>query len=146
MKQAHNQARNGSRRGQVTRQVFNKEKGKPWLKLISREDRDNYKLKAQEKAGRAKGAWIEAANDIGSEKLSGIPNWIKRHIGTGYGSATKNGKGLDYTVEIHNRTPYMERILPQEEVNQTSNSGKKNGFRRIQKTIEKAIEKANRTT
>jgi len=146
MKQAHNQARNGSRRGQVTQQVFTKEKGKPWLNLISREYRDSYKLKAQEKAGRAKGAWIEAANDIGSEKLSGIPNWIKRHIGTGYGSASKVGKGMDYTVTLHNRTPYMERILPEKTVAQTVVAGMKNGFTRIQKTIEKAIEKANRTT
>lgn len=147
MKAAHYNARtNGSRMGAVPQRQFRKEKGKPWLNLISREDRDSYKLKAQEKAGRAKGAWIEAANDIGSEKLSGIPNWIKRHIGSGYGSATKTGKGLNYTVELHNRTPYMERILPEKTVAQTVKNGMKNGFNRIEKMIDKAIEKANRTT
>jgi len=146
MQPAHNRARNGSRRGQVDHAVYRKEKGKPWLRLISKEARDEYKLKAQHKAGRAKAAWIEAANDIGSEKLSGIPNWIKRHIGSGYGSASKVGKGINYTVTLHNRTPYMERILPEKTVAQAVATGMKNGFTRIQKTIEKAIEKANRTT
>ena len=146
MEPAHRRARNGSRRGQVDQQIFRKEKGKPWLRLISKDERDAYKVKAQAKAGRAKAAWIEAANDIGSENLSGIPDWIKRHVGEGWGNASKIGKGLDYAVTLHNRTPYMERILPEKTVAQTVVTGMKNGFTRIQKTIEKAIEKANRTT
>lgn len=147
MQQAHYNARtNGTRMGAVPQRQFRKEKGNPWLKLISKDERDAYKVKAQAKAGRAKAAWIEAANDIGSEKLSGIPDWIKRHVSEGWGEASKTGKGLDYTVTLHNRTPYMERILPEKTVAQTVVTGMKNGFTRIQKTIEKAIEKANRTT
>lgn len=147
MKDAHYNARtNGTRMGAVPQRQFRKEKGKPWLRLISKDERDAYKIKAQAKAGRAKAAWIEAANDIGSEKLSGIPEWINRHVGEGYGSASKTGKGLDYTVTLHNRTPYMQRILPEKTVAQTVVTGMKNGFNRINKIIEKAIEKANRTT
>lgn len=146
MEPAHKRARNGSRRGQVAQQIFRREKGKPWLKLISIEEREAYKKKAEGKAGRAKWAWIEAANDIGGKKLSGIPEWISRHSGSGYGSASKTGKGLNYTVTLHNRTPYMQRILPERTVAVTVVTGMKNGFTRIQKIIEKAIEKANRTT
>ena len=144
MKAAHYSARNGSRKGTVPHRLFRKEKGKPWLDLIPGTERDSYKRKAQAKAGRAKGAWVEAANAIGGPKLSGIADWIGRHASGGFGSASKTGKGLDYQVTLENRTPYLGRILPDATVAKSMANGLKNGFTRLQKIIEKEIEKANR--
>jgi len=143
MKAAHYAARNGSRKGTVPHRLFRKEKGKPWLGLIPGTERESYKKKAQAKAGRAKAAWVEAANAIGGPKLSGIADWIGRHVGGGFGSASKTGKGLDYQVTLENRTPYLGRILPDTTVAKSMAAGLKNGFTRLQKIIEKEIEKAN---
>ena len=145
MKAAHYSARNGSRKGTVPHRLFRKEKGKPWLDLIPGTERDSYKRKAQAKAGRAKGAWVEAANAIGGPKLSGIADWIGRHASGGFGSASKTGKGLGYQVTLENRTPYLGRILPAATVAKSMANGLKNGFTRLQKIIDKEIEKANRT-
>lgn len=146
MKTVHYAARNGSRKGVVPDWEFRKQKGKPWLGIIPSTARDSYKKKAQAKAGRAKGAWIEAGNAIGGPKLSGIATWIERHASGGYGSATKSGKNLNYNLTLENTTPYLGRILPPATVEKTLALGVKNGFNRIIKTIEKTIEKANRTT
>ena len=146
MKTVHYAARNGSRKGVVPDWQFRRQKSKPWLGLIPTSEREIYKRKVQAKAGRAKGAWIEAGNAIGGKKLSGIANWIARHAAGGYGSATKSGKELNYKLTLENRTPYMGRILPPDTVEKTVALGVKNGFNRISKTIDKAIEKANRTT
>lgn len=141
MREAHYQAR---RNGVVPKRLFRKEKGKPWLDLISSADRDAYKLKAQAKAGRAKGAWVEAANAIGGGKMSGVAQWILRHATGGYGEAIKSGEGLKYTVELKNRTPYLQHIQTERAIAQAVAYGLKNGFSRITKIIEKEIEKANR--
>lgn len=141
MREAHYQAR---RHGVVPKRLFRKEKGKPWLGLIPVTERDAYKVKAQAKAGRAKGAWVQAANDIGGPKMSGVAQWIDRHNTGGYGEAIKSGKGLEYTVELRNRTPYIESIQTTKAIAQAAAYGLKNGFKRIAKIIDKEIEKANR--
>ena len=144
MKAAHHAARNGARKGTVPFRRFRKEKGNPWKELIPVTERDSYKRKMQAKAGRAKGAWIEAGNAIGGKNLSGIAEWINRHASGGFGSASKTGKGLDYQVTLENRTPYLGRILPDATVAKSMANGLKNGFTRLQKIIKKEIEKANR--
>ena len=145
MKAAHHAARNGARKGTVPFRRFRKEKGNPWKELIPVTERDSYKRKMQAKAGRAKGAWIEAGNAIGGPKLSGIAEWINRHATGGFGSVTKTGTGLEYILTLENKTPYMSRILPPATVEETHALGLKNGFKRILKIIEKELEKANRT-
>ena len=143
MREAH---RNAKRNGVVPKRQFRKEKGKPWLDLISKAELEQYKRKTQKKAGRAKGAWVEACNKIGGPKMSGVAQWIEEDTTGGYGEAVKSGDGLKYTVELKNRTPYLQSIQTGKAIAQAAAFGLKNGFKRIAKIIEKEIEKANRTT
>ena len=143
MRQAHMQAR---RNGVIPFRKFRRQKDKPWLYLISGEERSAYKKTVQAKAGRAKGAWVQAANAIGGAKMSGVAQWIDRHNTGGYGEAVKSGEGLRYTVELRNRTPYLRSIQTGKAIADAAAYGLKNGFKRLQKIIDKEIEKANRTT
>lgn len=138
MRAAHYAAR---RNGVVPQRLFRKEQGKPWLGLISEAERDRYKRTAQEKAGRAKAAWVEAAGKIGNGKISGIAKWIKRHVGSGYGAANKTGKGMKYKVELENRAPYLRKIQPPSAVQSAIKTGFKNGYTRIQRIIDAELRK-----
>lgn len=100
--------------------------------------------KAQAKAGRAKGAWLEAVNGIGGRKVSGIGKWITDHASSGYGKCIKAGQGLKHKITLENRTPYIGKIQPDKVVAQAIASGLKNAFKSMQRTIDKEIEKANR--
>lgn len=138
MRSAHYAAR---KNGVVPSRLFRKEQGVPWLGLISESERDLYKKTAQDKAGRAKAAWVEAANKIGAGKLSGIAKWIQRHVGGGYGGVQKTGKGLKYKVELENRTPYLRKIQPPRAVQSAIKTGYQNGYSRIQQIINAELKK-----
>jgi hypothetical protein len=100
--------------------------------------------KAQAKAGRAKGAWLEAVNGIGGRKVSGIGKWITDHASNGYGKCIKTGQGLNHKITLENLTPYIGKIQPDKVIAQAIASGLKNAFKSMQRTIDKEIEKANR--
>lgn len=141
MREAHNNAR---RNGVVPKRLFRKEKGKPWLDLIDKSDRDRYKESQMAKAGRAKGAWIECGNNLKGPKISGVASWINRHNDKGYGVNDFSGEGLKYKVEMTNRTPYMtNKMQSNKSIADAMAYGLKNGFKRLQKIIDKNIEKAN---
>jgi hypothetical protein len=110
------------------------------------EERERHAKNQKAKAGRAKGAWIEAGDSIGSEKISGVAQWISRHRTGGYGRSSKSGSGLSFSVAIENKTPYLSRIQPDRTVAQSVAYALKNGFSRLQKATTKAIEKANAST
>ena len=76
--------------------------------------------------------------------MSGVAQWIERHNTGGYGEAVKSGNGMKYTVELQNRTPYLRSIQTGKAIAQAAAFGLKNGFKRLQKIIDKEIEKANR--
>ena len=138
MRSAHYAAR---KNGVVPERLFRKEQGKPWLGLISEPERDRYKKTAQDKAGRAKAAWVEAANKIGAGRLSDIAKWIQRHVGSGYGGVQKSGKGLKYRVELENRTPYLRKIQPPRAIKAAVQVGFQNGYKRLQIIINAELKK-----
>ena len=142
MKQAHFNARvNGS----VPKRLFRKEKGKPWLNLISESENAAYVKLAKRKAGRAKAAWIKVSNMLGGTKMSGIPKAISEDVADAMGEVSVTGKGFSARVEIANNAPYVNKIQDGKDVAKAAAEGLKNGFKRPQKIIDKEIEKANRS-
>lgn len=135
----HRRARD--RKGQVPKSL--KTDGQFKRRPIETEDREAQIRKAQAKAGRAKGAWLEAANGIGG-KTSGIARWISDHATGGYGSCRKTGEGMKHKITLENRTPYLSKIQTDRDVAQATVTGMKNAFKQMQKIIDKEIEKANR--
>ena len=141
MRDAHLAAR---RNGSVAKQLFKKEKGKPWLALIPASDRDTYKKIAVEKVGRAKAAWVKIANDLGKPKMSGLDSIITRHLPDARGDKTVSGTGLQTAVTISNNVPYIKKIQYTEDVAKAAAEGMKNGLKWMTITTAKTIEKANR--
>ena len=141
MKNAHLAAR---RNGRVAKQLFKKEKGKPWLALIPVSERNTYKKTAVEKVGRAKAAWVKIANDLGKPKMSGLDSIITRHLPDARGSKTVSGTGLKTAVTISNNTTYIKKIQYTEDVAKAASDGMKNGLKWMTITTAKTIEKANR--
>lgn len=141
MKRAHNDAR---RNGSVPKRLFRKEKGKPWLNLISEADRDAHIKVARRKAGEAKAAWVRVANSLGGPKMSGIPKAIAEDVDNAKGEVKVSGKGLNVRIQIANNTSYIAKIQDSKSIAQATAYGLKNGYKRIQKIIDKEIEKANR--
>ena len=141
MRDAHYGAR---RNGKVAKQLFRKEKGKPWLDLISGSDRENYKKIAVEKVGRAKAAWVKISNDLGKPKMSGLDSIINRHLNDARGTKTISGEGLTTAVTISNDTTYIKKIQFTEDVAKAAAEGMKNGLKWMTITTAKTIEKANR--
>lgn len=131
---AHRDAR---RNGVVRPRKFRKQQGQPWLGLIKQSEKEIYKRKQQAKAGRAKGAWVEAGNSLRIAKLSGIPKWISRNASAGYGGSDVIGTGWKTTIMLWNRTPYLRRIQKDSAVQRALADGRKNGFRRLEKILQK---------
>jgi hypothetical protein len=138
MAQAH---RNARRNGKVPYRQFRKEKGKPWLGLITQAEKEQYKRTVQRKAGRAKAAWISAAESLGVGKMSGIAKWIRRHVPSGYGAHSLAGSGLKLEVTLENKTPYLSAIQKDRDVQKALSDGLKNGFRRLEIIVEKQLKK-----
>jgi hypothetical protein len=141
MRDAHLAAR---RNGRVAKQLFRKEKGKPWLALIPASDRDSYKKMAVEKVGRAKAAWVKISNDLGKPKMSGLDATITRHLPDARGEKTISGTGLQTAVTISNNVTYIKKIQYTEDVAKAAAEGMKNGLKWMTITTAKNIEKANR--
>ena len=141
MKVAHYGAR---KNGVVAKRLFRKEKGKPWLNLISVSDRDTYKKLAVAKIGRAKAAWVKIANDLGKPKMSGVNGIIKQHLNGAKGSHTVSGKGINTAVHISNETTYIKKIQYTADVAKAAADGMINGMKWMTITTAKTIEKANR--
>jgi len=140
---AHNTRRRNGRvspAGKIT-----KVKGEKWKGVISESEKDRYVRDQQEKAGQAKGAWVEAINSIGKSNISGIPAWIKRHASSGFGKSRKEGEGLKTKITIINETPYMTtRMQKPQDLMKAAQDGFANGMRRLSQLAAKAEEKANK--
>jgi hypothetical protein len=141
MKDAHLAAR---KNGKVPKQLFKKEKGKPWLNLIPASDRETYKKIAMQKVGRAKAAWVKISNDLGKPKMSGLDSIINRHLNGAKGNHTVSGKSIKTAVHITNETTYIKKIQSTEDVAKAAADGMKNGLKWMTITTAKTIEKANR--
>lgn len=136
---AHNRAR---RQGRVRLRSI---RSKTYNDIITKPEAEAYIRKQQEKAGRVKAAWVTAVNAIGKSRMSGIPQWITRHVGSRYGNCIKTGEGLRHEITLENSVPYMtERLQSQRNILAAAADGLKNGYKRIQIIINKEIEKANR--
>jgi hypothetical protein len=135
---AHMAAR---RNGKVPYRQFRKERGKPWLNLISMGKKEEYKRKIVKKSGRAKAAWVTASNAMNIGKLSGIPRWISRHVGGSWGRVEYSGKGRNFMVTLINRTPYIRSIQPDKTIKLSLKQGMINGYKRMEIIIRKKTAK-----
>ena len=142
MKDAHNNER---RYGRVK---FRNQRGTDrYQERISTGELESYKKTQQRKAGRVKAAWVSAVESIGGKqkKMGKIPAYIRRHVPSKYGYSNKSGAGMKYVIELVNDTPYLTtRLQNGRDLMDAAADGLKLGFRRIQKMIDKTIEKANR--
>lgn len=109
---------------------------------ISFSERNAHVDKQVKKIGQAKAAWIEAGEKVDGAKIT-VQKWLRTHVGGGFGSATKKGKGMGYSVELENSTPYIKSIQFTEDTAAAVATALKNGFKWMQTTIAKEIEKAN---
>ena len=129
-------------RGRVSRDL--ETSGQYKRKPVDFSERDALIKKQIGKSGRAKGAWIEAGDKVTGKKTTGVASWISRHRKEGYGDARKSGDGINYAVEISNKTPYIRKFQPQEMIDQSVEKGVASEMRRLERLIKKEIEKANR--
>lgn len=143
--EAHRQARRG-RTMRVPARRFRKEQGKPWLNLIPRKELDAHIKIIQEKAFRAKAAWVRIGNDLGKPKMSGVSRLVERHVSSALGTHAVSGHGLSASASIQNRVPYISKIQTEQDVARSQIEGMKNGLKYMQKVTEKEIEKVNRAT
>lgn len=111
---------------------------------ISVFDREQLAREKKSLAGRAKGAWIEAGDQALGKQITRIPAWIARHRTSGYGAAKKSGFGLNHSIELENKTPYLRFIQKDKLIAEAMTYGMKSGFKRIQIIVDKLTEKANR--
>jgi hypothetical protein len=144
MVEAHRNARNPAT-GRVNGRKFRKEKGKPWLNLISRQDYNDHVRKIQGRAFRAKAGWVKAADDLGGSKMSGVSHLITRHVSSARGLTSITGKGMDIKVMVSNNVPWIRKLQPTEDIAKAQTDGMKNGLKHMETTTRKAIEKANRS-
>jgi hypothetical protein len=143
MREAHRNARSG-RTMRVPARKFRKEKGKPWLGLISGTDRDSHVKEIQSRAFRAKAAWVKVANDLGGPKMSGVSALVNRHLNGAMGKVAITGKGMQTKVIISNDAPYVGKIQTSNDVAKAQIDGMKNGLKYMKTVTQKEIEKANR--
>ena len=109
---------------------------------ISFSERNAHVDKVVKKIGQAKAAWIEAGEKVDRKKIT-VKKWLRTHVGGGFGSATKKDKGMNYSVELQNSTPYIKSIQFTEDTKDAVTTAYVNGFKWMQTTIRKQIEKAN---
>ena len=128
------------RRGRVPKDLATK--GQYKRSPISSSERNAYVDKVVKKIGQAKAAWIEAGEKVDGKKIT-VKRWLRTHVGGGFGSATKKDKGMNYSVELENSTPYIKSIQFTEDTQDAVTTAYVNGFKWMQTTIRKQIEKAN---
>jgi len=144
MRQAHYSARNS--RGVVPERQFRKEKNNKWKHLISQRSKDEYARTVSKKAGRAKAAWIEAGNKLGVGIISKIPNWISRHLGSGYGDCRITGRELKTAIALENKTPYLRSIQKDSAVATALAQGYHLGFKRLEYLVNAEMKKLSKAT
>jgi len=134
----HTKARD--RRGRVPKDLATQ--GKYKRSPISFSERNAHVNKVVKKIGQAKAAWIEAGEKVDGKKIT-VQKWLRTHVGGGFGSATKKDKGLNYSVELENSTPYIKSIQFTEDTAAAVATALKSGFKWMQTSIDKQIEKTN---
>tara|TARA_R110000868_G_scaffold234956_1_gene488638 strand:- start:88 stop:768 length:681 start_codon:yes stop_codon:yes gene_type:complete len=128
------------RRGRVPKDLTTQ--GQYKRSPIPLSERNSHVDNQVKKIGRAKAAWIEAGEKVDGTKIT-VQKWLRNHVGSGYGAARKKGKGMGYTVELENSTPYIRTIQFTEDTAAAMATALKNGFNRLQTIIDKEIEKVN---
>lgn len=143
MAEAHRNARSPST-GRVHPRRFRKEKGKPWLNLISEQEKNAHVKIIQAKAFRAKAAWVKVADDLGKPAMAGVSALVRRHVSNAKGAVSIVGEGINTRVKFSNDVPYIKKIQYTEDIQKSIQEGMVNGLKYMETTTKKAIEKANR--
>lgn len=129
------------RRGSGGSGTFKKSKDHPWVDRISESEKNIFLKNQIAKAGRAKAAWVAAANSLGINKISAMPKWIARHLSDGYGVSRVTGSDFTTQIELHNRTPYLSKIHLASDVQESIRKGRANGIKRMEHLIRQEIKK-----
>ena len=143
MAEAHAAARN--HRGVVRMRKFRR--FKEWNENISVGQKEAYKRQKVKNAGIAKAGWITAGESTistmsmtkkGKVKiLSGIAQWIRRHIGPKVGSSKIERRGINTSVELTNKVSYIDKLQTKSEQNKAIVVGLRNGTKRLQHILKR---------
>jgi len=97
--------------------------------------------------GKSRAGWAKAAQECKADtkaasKGSGIPRWVKRHMGNSHGSAREKGgsffgKGTagEMRIILRSGVPWASRLLTDKTIADTANIVRSNMAKFIQKTI-----------
>jgi hypothetical protein len=112
------------------------------LDLLQRAKDETAKAVGWAKAGWAKAAQECKADTKAAAKLSGIPNWISRHLSGARGTAEdKTNNAKNPHVRLRSGVPYMSRILSQNQINGTLNQSRKNWISMMSRAIKAELKK-----
>lgn len=141
MAEAHAAARNS--RGVVRMRKFRR--FTEWNNYISVGQKEEYKRKKVKNAGIAKAGWVVAGESTISatnrtrtgrvKKLSGIANWIRRHMKPSLGGSEITRNGMGTFVDLINNVSYIEKLQTQSDVNKAIRVGLSRGMARLRKII-----------
>ena len=141
MAEAHAAARNS--RGVVRMRKFRR--FAEWNNYISVGQKEEYKRKKVKNAGIAKAGWVVAGESTISatnrtrtgrvKKLSGIANWIRRHMKPSLGGSEIKRNGMGTFVDLINNVSYIEKLQTQSDVNKAIRVGLSRGMARLRKII-----------
>ena len=137
---AHAAAR---RDGSVPRRksAYRSKAGHRWKNIISTGEKEQYKRKVQAHAGIAKSCWITAGEMLGDGKITGVAQWIRRHVGKG-GKSQVSGRGVKAVIEMENTTGYIGSIQNDRAVQSAIKTGYRNGYERLVHIMKQAEKKA----
>jgi hypothetical protein len=94
---------------------------------------EKYVQTQQKKIGWAKSGWAACANQLGGTR--GIPRWVTKHKGQ-TGTVEDNSSRKDNpSVTIENTIDYVEKILPQSQINEAENRVKVNMEKQLSKIL-----------
>jgi hypothetical protein len=134
-------SKNRDSQGQVPRDI--RTTGKFKRDPVSRSELDILVKKKMANAGVAKGAWFAAMNQVSSNKMTGVGKWITKHENKGLGSCEKIGKGINRSIILINKTPYIESVQSNEDVEKSIKDGLNNFYKWVNITMRKTLEKLN---
>jgi len=102
----------------------------------------------QKRIGWAKAGWARAAQECKADtkaaaKMTGIPKWIKRHVGAAAGTATDLTSNTDNPrVVLRSGVHYMSKILTQKQIDETLNVSRQNWIKSMEREIKAVLKKA----
>jgi hypothetical protein len=111
------------------------------------------KTQMNKAVGKSRAGWAKAAQDCKADtkaatKATGIPPWVKRHLGSSSGNATEMQKSFfggggagAFRIILRSGVPYASRLLTSKTIADTANIVRNNMAKFIQRTIRAELRK-----